>query len=170
MLLSLGIIVFLPFLDKIVSSLLLETQDQLDQDTYNRWTALQYFLFDVDQTWYAVLVGNGVAGYGGGDYANKVMQIGSMGGFLADIGLVGTYWYFGIFPIIFLVICTFMSFHKNIPTYLKIYSLFFWLVPNQHNFMHPYVNSNMAIVVYVYLLFYYYYNNNTDYTLANKYN
>lgn len=156
-----GLLLFFPFVMDIANSLLDETEMQMNQTDYNRWVALDYFLFDSNQTWYTMFFGHGVVSYEGGEYAKEIERIGTMGGFLADIGIIATFWYYGIIPILLLVYWTYMSFAKRVPLYIKFYSLFFWLVPNQHNFLHPYVSTNLVIVIYVYLLYYHYYSRNT---------
>lgn len=156
LLLLLSIIIFFPFGLKILMNLVEESQNQLDESTYNRWIALDQFLISADYHWYTIMFGHGVVA-NSGKYMEMIVDIGDKGGYLADIGLIGSFWYYGAFPIWVLISCSIMSFSKRIPSYIKLYSLWLWIVPTQHNYLHPYVSTNLPIIIYVYLVFYYYY-------------
>lgn len=155
LILGCGLILFLPLVLSILDGLWVESQSQINQDNYNRWTALNYFLLNTDTTWYNFLFGHGVVGYDGGNYAKKILQIGSDGGYLADIGLIGTYWYYGIVPIVILLYFSCLSLKRKIPLYLKFYSLYFWIVPTIHTYLHPYLHGNLPVILYMYLILYY---------------
>lgn len=144
----------LPTILYLVESLIDESQSQLADTSYNRWKAIDVYLLERSYTPLNLLLGNCIPS-SSGLYVRQMSYYNSTGAICADVGTIATLYYYGIFPIVLLIYWSYLSFKKGIPLYLRFYSIFIWLVPTIHCFMHPYSYSNIVFVVYVYLILYY---------------
>lgn len=152
LIISILLILILPFLSRLFDSMWTNTQNQLSDDSYNRWKAIDVYLINRVYTPLNVLLGNCIPS-SSGLYLKELSTNNSIGAICADIGLIATFYYYGIFPIMLLLYWTLQSFKSYMPLFLKLYSLFLWLVPTIHCFMHP-SNSNMVYIIYAYLVLY----------------
>lgn len=150
----------LPLLSAIYDSLVEETTTQVNDSNYTRWRSLYYFGYDAKRNIIEVLFGNGVWSHS--VYA-KIMSSLSRSMQISDVGLIGTYYLYGIIPILFLgyfIVQSLIS--KNIPHFLKFYSLWFLIVPTIHCFLVTSVFNNILIVIYLYLVMYFMHDNSED--------
>lgn len=83
----------------IVSSLYDETIDQLGNDKYNRWQAIDFFIYEFPQNIYTFLFGHGVPCAGSRYLAKLLYAQEYRNAFITDIGLLGTFFYFGILTV-----------------------------------------------------------------------
>ncbi|WP_122348196.1 MULTISPECIES: hypothetical protein [unclassified Bacteroides] len=146
----------LPFLNTIYSSLVNETQLQLEDENYNRWQALSLYLVEMKNDFISVLLGNGVwskSGY----YLEMMLQAQfSRGTYISDIGWLGTYFYYGIVPVSFLLYYSVKAIWNNkVPAYLKYYACWIILIPTIHGFLQLTTGGGVLFAMYFYLIMYY---------------
>lgn len=150
----------LPFLTAIYNSLLDETTAQINDSNYTRWSGLYYFGFEGKHNFIEMLLGNGV-------WTNSLYAV-IMGSLsrsmqISDVGLIGTYYLYGIVPILLLGFFIFKALiGKTIPHFLKFYSLWFLIVPTIHCFLVTSVLNNILMVLYFYLVMYFTHDTSED--------
>lgn len=83
----------------IISSLYEETVEQLGNDKYNRWQAIDFFLYEFPQNIYTVLFGHGVPCRGSSYLVELMFAQETRNAFVVDIGILGTFFYFGLFVV-----------------------------------------------------------------------
>lgn len=92
-LLTIIVVVGCTYLITIFDALIKETQSQLGDRNYNRWQAVEYYLFERNYGFYDTPFGNGRPS-AGSDYFYELSRIAkSRFAILSDIGLLGTIFY-----------------------------------------------------------------------------
>lgn len=153
---SILIFLIIPFVSYIYDSLLRETQLQLEDTNYNRWQALSLYLVEMKSDWFSIVLGNGVWSKTGEYLSLMLRSQFERGTYISDIGWLGTYFYYGIFPILILLYFAVKAvITKIIPLYLKYFSLWLIFVPTIHIFLILHWSSAIEFSFYFYLIMYY---------------
>ena len=142
----------------VLSGLIEETQLQLNDSKYNRWQAINFFIFEQKNNLYTVLFGNGVP-CKGSPYLNYILEAQAKRlAFISDIGLLGTYFYYGLatMAVIYRFILKGVK-NISIPVFLKYYSWWLLLVPTIHGFGLGSEQSIIRFCLFFYMIFYYEY-------------
>ena len=153
-----AVIIFalLPFLSKIYDSLIFETQIQLYDDDYPRWQAIKVFLYEKKTFFIEYILGSGIWSKTG-TYSmmmNKAAQY--KGAQISDIGWLGTFYYYGIIPLIILFVFIKKAIvNTNVPYFLKFYALWIIFVPTIHGFLLNALSLNIIIVIFFYFTTYF---------------
>ena len=143
-----------PVLLILWQSLAQETEEQIGNENYPRILAIQYYVIEAKDSVIKIIFGNGV--WTGNSLYTKLVESWPKNIFVSDIGLLGTYFYYGILPLIILYRYVFYTLFKDkMPVYLRYYSLWIMLVPTIHTFLIISVPSNLIFVLYFYLVLYY---------------
>lgn len=123
------------YIFNVLSGLIEETQEQLLDSQYNRWQAISFFLMEQDNNIYTILFGNGVP-CNDSDYLNYITAAQTKRlAFISDIGLLGTYFYYGIAMMVVIYRFILQGIRSpRIPMFLKYYSWWLLLVPTIHGF------------------------------------
>ncbi len=122
------------FISNVTTSLLNETQEQLNDEGYNRRIALQFYVFDYNEGSIArSLFGNGQPALDT-DYLDEMIEGNEEGAYWSDLGFVGDWFLFGIIPIVAILIMAIKVFRYPYPPYLKYLFASFLLVPTIHTF------------------------------------
>ena len=133
--LSLIVIIGATYLYTVFDSLINESVSQLSDKKYNRWQAVSYYLFERDYSFYNTLFGNGRPASGSAYLYELVKTAKSRLAILSDIGLLGTFYIYGLSMILFIYSFVFKAIAKrNMPSYLRLYALWILLVPTIHCF------------------------------------
>lgn len=142
----------------ILSELIEETRNQLSDSNYNRWQAIYFFLLEQNNNLYTILFGNGVP-CKGSPYLNYIFEAQTKRlAFISDIGLLGTYFYYGL--VMIAVIYRFILIgvkNASIPIFLKYYCWWLLLIPTIHNFCTDYGPSMIRFCLVFYMIIYYEY-------------
>lgn len=150
------ILVAIPFISIIYNSLMEETQMQLDDENYNRWQALSFYLVEMKTNMWHYLIGNGVW-TSFGEY-NKIMVSAQdfRGCYISDIGILGAYFYYGIIPLYVIYKYCFTAFRSSgVPLALKFYALWVVIVPTIQPYLMLTIGGNALIALFFYLVTYY---------------
>lgn len=151
-----------PFLLFVFQSLSQETEEQMGMENYPRFLAINYFVIEAKDTFLKIVFGNGVWTETS-DY-RKLVESWSTKIFVSDIGILGTYFYYGLLPLIILYRYVFyVLFKRRIPNYLRFYSLWILIFPTIHTFLNNGITGNILFVLYFYLVLYYKNNLHTIY-------
>ncbi len=137
LLLTVVIMLALPFIDLLFGSYIEMTNRQLEYDDDIRLRAANFFLYDYWPHWGAKILGNGrpheAVAYGREmDYINNVLRY-----FRSDVGIIGAYNQFGIFYVLNIIFFNIkglrVKFLSKEDKYLKLffYSSLFVLITNQ---------------------------------------
>lgn len=123
------------YLINAFSALLEESQSQLGDRHYNRWQAVEYYLLERNYGFYDTLFGNGRPS-AGSVYLYELNRIReSRLAILSDIGLLGTFFIYGLAMMFLIYRFVFAAILKrNMPLYLRFYALWVLLVPTIHCF------------------------------------
>lgn len=154
----LGILILLamPYISIIYHSLTEETQIQLDDENYNRWQALSFYMVEMKTNVWHYLIGNGVWS-SFGEY-NKIMVNAQdfRGCYISDIGILGAYFYYGIIPLYVIYKYCFKAFRSSsVPLALKLYALWIVIVPTIQPYLMLTIGGNALIALFFYLVTYY---------------
>lgn len=123
------------YLYTVFDSLINESVSQLSDKKYNRWQAVSYYLFERDYGFYDTLFGNGRPAAGSAYLYELVKTAKSRLAILSDIGLLGTFYVYGLSMMLFIYSFVFKAIVKrNMPLYLRLYALWILLVPTIHCF------------------------------------
>lgn len=151
-----SVILFMPFLTIIYDSLVNETEQQLGDENYNRWQAIAFLLFEMKSNIFDYILGNGLWTTSGTYLANMLVAQTSRGVYISDIGLLGTFFYYGIVPLIVMYrFCYVAIKDKRIPAFLKYYSIFIILVPTIQSFLLLNERINLIYALFFYLIIYF---------------
>lgn len=144
------------FLFPFIENLVIETQNQLADKSYNRWQAIDFFLTQWHHNAYTILFGNGVA-CNGSQYLDILLDATkSRFAFISDIGLLGTFFQYGILVIIIIYTIVLKTlFGRGIPLFMKFYALWILLVPIIHCFGLGEMAYSMKAAIFAYLACYY---------------
>ncbi len=147
------VLVAIPVLSIIWQSLAQETEEQMADENYPRLLAIQYYVFEAKDNLIKILFGNGV--WTGKGLYTKVIESWPSNIYVSDIGIIGTFFYYGILPLFILYKSVLYTlFAKKMPVYLRGYSLWILLVPTIHTFLVLFVPSNLIFSLYFYLVSY----------------
>ena len=113
----------------IWNSFILETTEQLGDKDYNRWMAVDYFLNNYSKNAFSLLFGNGFLSLknAGG---RLLYELGFLGIFIDDIGMLGVWVRYGLIPIIalyYIIVKVLLS--KSMPLYLKLMCVHIGFLP-----------------------------------------
>lgn len=150
-----SLLLILPMLSTLYDNLMKETTEQLTNNKYNRWQAVDFFLSEWDISIDTFLLGHGVPS-AGSPYLHKLLRAQvERRAFISDIGLLGTFFYYGfLFMALFYFFICKALFSKRIPKYLKFFSLWVLLVPTLHGFALQSVTGMFYYSLFFYLVFY----------------
>lgn len=146
----------IPYISIIYNSLMEETQIQLDDENYNRWQALSFYMVEMKTNVWHYLIGNGVWS-SFGEY-NKIMVNAQefRGCYISDIGILGTFFYYGIIPLYVIYKHCFKAFRSSsVPLALKLYALWIVIVPTIQPYLMLTIGGNALIALFFYLVTYY---------------
>lgn len=122
------------FLYNVVDGLINETQNQLSNAKYNRWQAISFFLLEQKGNLYTMLFGNGVPSNGSSYLAHIMQAQRNRLAFVSDIGLLGTYFYYGLAMMFVIYKFVWKAIRLNgMPIYLRYYCWWILLVPTIHS-------------------------------------
>lgn len=135
----------------IIYSLLNESMSQVNDVDYNRWQAFYFFLLEFKSNIYTFLFGHGVPCINS-SYLNELLYAQTTRlAFISDIGMLGTYFYYGfIFCSIIYYYILKSFFNVNIPMYIKFISLWIICVPTIH---HIGLGEMTGFVVFGYIFY-----------------
>lgn len=160
--------ILIPFLTVIYNSLINETQKQLEDENYNRWQAIGFLLIEMKTNIYDYILGNGLWTKSGTYLTKMITAQNFRGVYISDIGLLGTFFYYGIIPIIIIYrFCYIAIQNKQIPAFLKYYSMFILIVPTIQSFLLLNERTNMTYALFFYLIIYF--QQNRIFSTSNKY-
>lgn len=154
----LGILILLaiPYISIIYNSLMEETQMQLEDENYNRWQALSFYLIEMKTNIWHYLIGNGVWSSFGEYNRLMVMAQEFRGCYISDIGILGTFFYYGIIPLYVIYKYCYTAFRSSsVPMALKLYAFWIVIVPTIHPYLMLMVGGNALIALFFYLVTYY---------------
>lgn len=123
------------YIINVFSALIEESQSQLGDKHYNRWQAVEYYLFERSYGFYDTLLGNGRPSAGSVYLYELVRASKTRLAIISDIGLLGTFFFYGLAMMLFIyrfVLAAILR--RNMPLYLRLYALWVLLVPTIHNF------------------------------------
>ena len=136
----------------IINNLILETEEQLNNDDYNRNKALAYFINTTTQDWLTALLGCGFISA----HVSPIMQnLMDNGIYNSDVGLVGYWNQYGIIPVItilYLYVSTLRM--KGMPPYMKMLALLHLSCILTIEYYGNYLSMSRFILFY-YMYFYY---------------
>lgn len=148
------VLIAAPVLLLLWNNLAQETEEQLGNESYPRLLAIHYFVFEAKDNLIKVLFGNGI--WTGSSMYAKLIYSWPDNIFVSDIGLLGTYFYYGILPLVIVYrYVIFTLFKSKMPVFIRYYSLWILLVPTIHCFLILSVPNNLLFVIYFYLVLYY---------------
>lgn len=129
-----------------------ETKQQAGDMDYNRWKALDFFIFDFSPNRICDIFGNGRFSFhtdAGANTQNLMVE----GYDQSDIGLIGFWSIYGIIPVIVIILMALtMIFKKEYPLYLKALSVHILVVPIAWNF----AAADALVLILLFYLFAYY--------------
>ena len=146
----------IPYIQIIYNSLVEETQLQLDDDNYNRWQALSFYLVEMKTKLYHYLIGNGVWSISG-EYTRLMVAAQTFRGcYISDIGILGTFFYYGIIPLFIIYRYCYVALKdKKVPTAMKWYAIWIICVPTIHPYLMLTADGNAIIAFFFYFVTYY---------------
>jgi hypothetical protein len=146
--------IFSVYIYEIFENLWNESSDQLVSQDYNRWQAISFFLIESKSNFFTVLFGHGISA-SGSDYF-KIIEKAQQERFayVSDIGLLGSYFLYGLSFIVLLFSFIFKALKKYQPFYIKSFAWFIILVPTIQGF--GVLSSQSAILysMFFYLVIY----------------
>ncbi len=150
------IIMAIPYVQIIYKSLVEETQMQLDDDNYNRWQALSFYLVEMKTKFYHYLIGNGVWSISG-EYTKLMLSAQTYRGcYISDLGILGTFFYYGIVPLYIIYrYCLVALKDKQMPSSMKWYAIWIICVPIIHPYLMLTEGGNATIAFFFYFVTYF---------------
>ena len=154
---GLGVLLYISRSDSAIAKGLTEAQEQVSeqQEDYIRVVAANYFMTDFSPRFMCQVFGNGAARYGISDYGRFIERLAdTYGYYIDDLGLIGMYAMFGIFPVIAFILIWIKSFTIPLPEeyyYLKYY-IWFLLITSvtSYNVYHPHYLICTVLVLFIY--------------------
>lgn len=147
------LIVLFLYMKPIIENMLIETQEQLNDNNYARNSAIEYFIFKSTPGPFEYIFGNSMIGKSteAGAYLLKYRLNNLFN--LVDLGWIGFYHLYGIFPIIVYVILFLrIIFSHTSPTFLKMLSIHMLFPIGWNMWMSQYMLTG---ILAIYLFFYY---------------
>lgn len=142
------------FIYFIFDNLYAETLNQLNDESYNRWQSVEFYLIEFKSNLFTVLFGHGYPSVGS-DYLILIQEaINDRFAILSDIGLLGSYFFYGIFFVAIIYSFCFNSFKKYQPLYLKFNAIFIVFVPTIQGFGHNSLGAAILFSIFFYLILY----------------
>ena len=135
-------------------SLVTETQDQLGDNEYARWRSINYFLYDFSPSPVCKIFGNGFLSLktAGG---RLIQDMSVYNIFIQDIGLMGDWVKYGIFPIIviYYMLLRMLFFNrKKYPLEIKFLALHIAILPTAWMLLDDYVELVLVFLLYQYVI------------------
>lgn len=147
-------IIFLVETQEIWYSLIEETESQLNDQEYNRWKALNYYLFDYSPNLWCYIFGNGMPSGGNSELGNLYWFNMERGIFTSDLGMIGMWVHYGIIPLIGIYYIIFKTlFNKSIPLWLKFMSFHILIIPTIFEFSSGTGILLFTFIIYLYIFF-----------------
>lgn len=138
----------------IIISLINETNEQLNNQNYNRWKALEYYLYEYSPNLWCYIWGNGLPAGGKSEFGNLLWENMKQGIYGSDLGLIGMWTDYGVIPLICIYFVVFRVLAKKyFPLFLKFICLHILIVPT---IFHFWENPNMYTFVLLFYLYAYY--------------
>lgn len=127
-----------------------ETLEQINNPDYNRWQAIDFYLFEFKSNFFTILFGHGSPAAGSTylDLLQNIMR--TRLAILSDIGMLGSYFYYGLFFVVIIYSFCIKSFKKYQPLYLKLFAIFIICVPTIQGFG----NNSLSAAIYFSMFFY----------------
>lgn len=151
-----GLVFLLPFLTNIYDSLMHETESQLNDEDYERWNALAVYGIDAKTNIFEVLLGNGIWSKSG-RYSEMMSRIALINrAQISDLGWIGTFYYYGIVPMIILFVYVYKALRNGmVPYFVKFFALWIIFVPTIHGYLINNIEANMPYVLFFYFIMYF---------------
>ena len=142
------------YLFTIFENIYEETLEQINNPDYNRWQAFDFYLFEFKSNFFTFLFGHGSPAAGSTylDLIQNIMQ--TRLAILSDIGILGTYFYYGLFFVVIIYSFCIKSFKKYQPLYLKLFAIFIICVPTIQGFGNNSSPSAILFSMFFYLILY----------------
>lgn len=148
----------------IILDMITETQEQVSDEDYARNSAIRYFLLKSTPGYFEYIFGNSMIGTSNAISASLLNYRISNLLSLVDIGWIGFYHLYGLFPIIFFLILFFKIIHSNkSPIFLKMTAIHIMFPIGWNMWMSQYM---LIAILMIYL--YYYYQKKTFIIQKNK--
>lgn len=145
------------YIYNIILSLVEESTSQLNDDNYNRWQAISFYLFEQKNNLYTILFGHGVPSVNS-EYLKYIMDVAMKRmTIISDIGLLGSYFFYGITTvgIIYYYVVKGIT-NKKTPLYVKFYCSWILFVPTIHLFAQGMAyGGTVKLIIVIYLIIYY---------------
>lgn len=127
-----------------------ETIEQINDPSYNRWKALNYFFGDYSKSFFTSIFGNGflsAKNIGG----LMLQRLGAKGIYIEDIGMIGCWARYGVIPLIVLALIIFKTLRKSkVNLFLTLCCLHILLLPTAWTLIGAHYNA-LLVIVYVFL-------------------
>lgn len=144
------------FIYNIISSLIVESTNQLNDKNYNRWQAVSFFLFEQRNNIYTILFGHGVP-CANSDYLKYLQDAqNNRYAIASDIGMFGSFYFYGITTVCLVYYYVIIGIiKKNIPLFVKFNCIWIVGVPTIHSFGHGMaITGTIKLLLIVYLIIY----------------
>jgi len=139
----------------IFNSLWEESISQFNNQDYNRWESLSFFILEPEFNFFQLIFGHGVPSQGGSylDFIQTAQN--NRNAYLSDIGLFGTFYLYGLAFIIPIYLFVFRALKKQQPKFLKFLALYILLVPTIQRFGSLSSDAAIFYSMFFYLVIYY---------------
>jgi len=137
------------------------SQSDLTDSDYNRWKALDYYLFEYSPNLFCYIFGNGMPSGGNSTFGNLMWDNMENGIYSSDLGMIGMWSSYGIIPllIIYSIVIT-VLYKSHFPLMLKFICFHILLVPTIFDFQgHPGI-ALFCLIIYLYAYYNEYNKNN----------
>ena len=161
--------VFSSYIFGLITNLWQESSGQLYSSEYGRWQSIIYFILEEKSNIFTMLFGHGSPAEGS-EYL-KLMSDAQQYRFayLADIGLLGSYYLYGLSFVGIIYSFVFKALKKKQPYYLKFFACFIIFVPTIQGFGIFDLGSAILYAMFFYLVIYHlHYQKINDYISQQK--
>jgi hypothetical protein len=143
------------YLLSIFDSLWEESISQFENKNYNRWEAISFFILEPEFNFLELIFGHGVPSKEG-DYLDFIQTAqNNRNAYLSDIGLLGTFYLYGLAFIIPIYLFVFKALKKQQPKFLKFFALYVLFVPTIQRFGNLSSDAAIFYSMFFYLVIYY---------------
>ena len=104
----------------VISELIRETTEQINDANYNRWQAVDFFIIEHTGNLYTFLFGNGIPCSGSAYLSYLQCAQNTRNAIASDIGMLGSFYFYGIVTIIFIYYFILKGLNKGNPLYLSL--------------------------------------------------
>lgn len=131
-----------------------ESVQQISDTDYNRWQALSFFILEFKSNIFTFIFGHGISA-SDSEYLEvlKSAQKNRLA-FIADVGLFGTYFLYGISFVAIVYRFVFKALKRMQPYYLKFFALYIFLVPTIQGFGLLSSSAAITFTMFFYLIIY----------------